>query len=445
MPRQRQQQASRKRLSQFYSDIVLLEPSRLRQVTCYTRTMLSKYFPAFKYRDFRLFWSADLISRVGTQLLTVAVSWHLYLLTHSPFALGLIGVVQLVPLLICNLFAGAVADVHNRKTILYVTQFIMVVTSLALGLATYAHVISPSIIYVLIGIAAVAISFYLPAYGSVLPAIVDQKDLSAANSTLTLQEDISEMAGPAAAGLLIASIGVANLYLLDALSTIVAVVMLYRMTFNGEQAGERPKVSFGAVNEGYRFLISQKVLWSSMMLDTLSVLFASSIVLMPIFANDILHVGPQGLGLLYAAPAIGAVCIGFFLSRGVSIYRQGKVLLLAVAMYALATIVFGLSRSFLLSIVALVVVGGANVISVTIRAVIRQVFTPDTMRGRVYSFYSFFWIAGDKVGDIEGGFLAQLIGASGTVAVGGVAALAVVGAMAVLNPNLRNYVHSNKD
>ncbi len=401
--------------------------------------MIFKHFPAFRYSDFRLLWTSDFISRTGTQLLTVAISWHLYLLTHSPFALGLVGVVQLIPLLLFNLIGGAFADAHNRKKILYITLPFLALTSFLLGFFTFIHIISPLIIYILIAIAAIVSSFYVPAYGSILPSIIEKKDLTVANSTFGMVEDLSEMIGPAFAGILIASVGVGNLYFLDALSTVIALLAIYFMHYSGEPTGERSKVNFAAVKEGYNFLMSKKVLWSSMLLDALSVLFASSITLMPVFANDILHVGPQGLGFLYAAPALGAIIVGLIMSRGVRIHRQGKILLLVVSIYAVSTIIFGFSKFFPLSIIALIILGGANVVSVTIRSVIRQTFTPDNMMGRLYSFFSFVWISGDKLGDIEGGFAAQLIGAPAAVIIGGLGALGVVFSMALFNPELRNH------
>lgn len=403
--------------------------------------MIAKYFPAFKSRDFTIFWFSDFIARVGTQLLTVAISWQLYLLTHSAFALGLIGVSQAVPMLLCNFFGGAIADAYNRKKILIITGWLLAAISILLGLATFFHFISPTIIYVIIAVKAAVTAFNLPAYGSILPSIVDKSELTVAASTFGLQEDMAEMIGPAVAGFLIAGIGVGNVYFLDGLSTVIAVVALFWMAYSGDSSGEKSEISFAAVKEGYTFLVSKKVMWSSMLLDTLSVLFASSIILMPIFANDILHVGSQGLGLLYAAPAIGGLIMGIILSQGVKIYRQGKVLLSVVAIYAFATIIFGLSKSFAVSLLALVILGGANLVSVTIRSVIRQVFTPDNLRGRLYSFYSFFWIAGDYTGDIEAGFIAQLIGAPLAVIIGGVGALLVVGSMAIFNPELRNHNH----
>jgi hypothetical protein len=213
------------------------------------------------------------------------------------------------------------------------------------------------------------------------------------------------------------------------------------MHFSGQPESQTTKANFESVKIGFKFLIKQKIMWSSMLLDTLSVLFASCVVLMPIFAHDILRVGPAGLGFLYSAPAVGAVILGTFLARGIHIEKQGAVLLWTVAIYAIAIIIFGLSKSFVISLLALSVVGASNLVSVTIRSVIRQTFTPTNMMGRLYSFYSFFWIAGDRIGDIEAGFLAQLIGAPLTTVFGGVIALGVVGLMTLLNPTLRHYSH----
>jgi MFS family permease len=401
--------------------------------------MLAKIFPAFKNRDFRIFWLSDFIARVGTQLLTVTISWQLYLLTHSAFALGLIGVFQIIPLLLLNFLGGVTADVYNRKKILYITGFLLVCTSSLLGITTVFHIISPIIVYFLITIVAAINAFNYPAYGSILPAIVNKEGQSIAASTFGLQEDMSEMLGPTLAGFLIASIGIGNIYFLDALSTVISLIALFMMSYTGKPSSEKSSISLVAVKEGYNFLVSKKVLWSSMMLDTFSVLFASAIVLMPIFANDVLHIGPRGLGFLYAAPSVGAVIVGFFLARGITIYRQGKILFASVAVYAIATILFGASKSFLLSLFALAVIGGANLVSVTIRSVIRQTLIPPHMFGRLYSFYSFFWIIGDKIGDIEGGFVAQLFGAPLATVIGGVGALIVVSSMAIFNLELRNH------
>ncbi len=212
----------------------------------------------------------------------------------------------------------------------------------------------------------------------------------------------------------------------------------------GEPTGERTKVSLKSIGEGFKFLFSKKILWSTKLLDTISVLFASPVIIFPIFANEILHVGPQGLGLLYAAPSVGGVVIGFIIAPFIGkIKNQGKLLLVAVTIFALATILFGLSTSFTLSLIALFVAGGANVISVILRSTITQVNTPDKMMGRLSSISSIFWVTGDKVGDVEAGFATQIFGASLSVALGGVAALITVALMALI-PALRNYTDDSQ-
>ncbi|MGH7245942.1 MAG: MFS transporter [Candidatus Levyibacteriota bacterium] len=402
--------------------------------------MILKYFPVFKYRDFRLLWFSELVSRIGTTMVTVAISWHLYLLTHSPFALGLIGLFQLIPFLFFNLFGGVFADAHDRRKILRFTQPLFALASLVLGISTVFHFVSPFLIYLMIAIVAVGLAFDMPARNALLPSLIDKKDLSNANSVYGILEDFTEMIGPAVGGFLIAFIGLANIYFLDAISTVFVFFAILAMHTSGIPTGEKATISFKAVIESVQYLFSKKLLWSTKLLDGLSVLFASCIILMPVFAKDVLHVGPTGLGFLYAAPAVGAVLTGLVMSRVSSkIKKQGKLLLLVVAIYALATIAFGLSTSFPLSLLFLAILGAANCVSVVIRATIRQLHTPSHMMGRLYALFSFIWVSGDKLGDLEAGILAGFIGAPFAVIIGGAAALTVVGTVAATIPELRNF------
>lgn len=408
--------------------------------------MFLSHFPAFKYRDFRLFWAAEFTSAVGTNILTVAIGWHLYELTHSPFALGLIGIFQGVPFLLLNLLGGNFADVHNRKHILYVTQPIIVATSLVLALGTFLHVISSILIYAMIALVWIAVAFDMPARGALLPTLVERKDLASANSTYTLLWEASNLVGPALGGFLIAAIGVGNIYFLDAVTTLFMVLAIYLIHQNGEPTGEKSEISLQAIKEGFVFLFSKEVLWTMKVLDAVSVLFASCIVLMPVFAKDILHVGPQGLGLLYAAPALGGVVMGIIMSRLIThLKQQGKIMLLAIAVYALATIVFGLSHSFVLSLLALFISGAGNIVNVVIRSTATQLLTPDTMMGRMSSLSAIFFVGGDKFGDLEGGLVAGLLGAPAAVTVGGIGALVVVGAMTILSKELRHYTYARHE
>lgn len=402
--------------------------------------MLLSHFPAFKHRDFRLLWISELISAIGTSILTVALSWQLYLLTHSAIALGLVGLAQGIPFLLFNLIGGSFADAHNRKVILYITQPIIALASFILAVTTFTHTITPLTIYSLLIVVNLALAFDMPARGGLMPTLVPKKDLGSANSIYTLLWQTSNMIGPAIGGFLIAGIGVGWIYMLDAFSTVSVVLAIMLIHASGVPHGDVTKPSFRAIQDGFSFLFSRPILWSTKLLDAVSVLFASSIIVMPIFAKDILHVGPQGLGFLYAAPSIGGVVVGFLVSPHLSkVKKQGKLLLISVAIYALATVYFGFSTSFIMSLLALFIAGGANVISVILRSTITQLNTPNHMMGRLSSISSVFWFAGDKLGDVEGGFLAQLLGARLSVVLGGIGALVTVGVMTLGISSLRNY------
>lgn len=402
--------------------------------------MITRRFPAFKYRDFRLLWTSELLSSFGTNILTVAVAWHLYLLTDSALALGIVGLAQGIPFLLFNLIGGSYADVHNRKKILYITQTVMSLSSVFLAVATFNNFVSPTVIYIVLAIMSVALAFDMPARGGILPTLVDKKDLSSANSVYALLWQTSSMVGPALGGFLIAGMSLSWIYLIDGISTLAVLIAIFLIGANGQPTGEASKPSFSAIKEGFSFLFSKNVLWSTKLLDAVTMFFASTVIIMPIFADSILHVGPQGLGLLYSAPSVGGVVIGFLIAPYLSkIKHQGKLFLAAVAIFALATILFGLSTSFILSLAALFVAGGANVISVILRSTITQMNTPDKMMGRVSSISSVFWFAGDKLGDFEAGLLAQIVGAQVSVIIGGIGALVSVGAMTLFNRGLRNY------
>lgn len=402
--------------------------------------MLLRHFPAFLYRDFRLLWTSELISATGTGVFKVAISWQLYEITHSAFALGFMGLVQLIPFLIFNLIGGAAADAHNRKHILYITQPIIALGSLALSLTTFFHVITPIIIYVILSFVSVALAFDMPARGALLPVLVERKDLLHANSMYTLLWEMANIIGPAIGGFLLVTIGISRIYFLDFLSTLFVVWAIFLLRNNGQPHGERSVFSLGAVKESFSFLFSINILWTTKLLDAASVLFASCIILFPLFAKDILHVGPQGLGILYASPALGACFTGLLFSKVASrIRKQGLAVLFAIVVYALATILFGLSTSFLLSCIALFISGGANVINVIIRTTITQLNTPNAMMGRISAISSFFWMSGDRLGDLEGGVVAQFFGGPVAVISGGILALGIVGIMALGNPILRNY------
>ncbi len=399
-----------------------------------------RWLAAMRYRDFRLLWTGEFISAAGTEMFFVSLNWQMYLLTHSALALGLIGLARSLPIILFSLLGGAFADAHNRKKILYVTQSIMILCSLLLALATFTNLVTPLLMYLLTGLDAAAVAFDIPARSALVPNLVDRKDLANALSIYEILWQIASITGPAIAGFLIASIGVGGVYSIDAVSTIAVLLALLLIHNPGEPGGEKTAVSFASMKEGLAFVRSKTILWSTMLLDFLGTFLASAITLLPIYAKDILHVGPQGLGLLYAAPTAGALLAGFFMAQyGQNIKRQGKVLLLAIAAYALATILFGVLRNYLLSLLALALVGGSDCISMVIRQTIRQLSTPDWIRGRMSSIMMIFFMGGPQLGEFEAGLVAAAVGAPLSVILGGITTLAMLGIMALSIPTLRNY------
>lgn len=396
-------------------------------------------YPALKSRDFRLFWLAQFVSNSGNQMQIVAVNWQIYLLTNSPIALGLIGLFRFLPIITFSLIGGSFADVYNRKKIMAISQIILGTLSLILAFTTFTNTITPTFIFAITIIASIAMSFDMPARQAFVPSLVEKKYLPNAMSLNAIMWQTASIVGPSLAGIFIAQLGVAGIYAIDAASFIVVLFSLLFIKTPGNLHVGKTYVSAAAIKEGLKFVKSKTLIWSTMLLDFFSTFFSSATALLPIFAKDILLVGPQGLGLLYAAPAIGAVIAGFVLAHLGTIRRQGYVLLLAVAFYGAATALFGISRVFWLSVAALMLVGAGDSVSVIIRNTIRQLSTPDYIRGRMVSVNMIFFMGGPQLGEFEAGMLAALMGAQLSVVTGGLATIIVVAIMAVKIPHLRRY------
>ncbi|MBI4078818.1 MAG: MFS transporter, partial [Candidatus Levybacteria bacterium] len=376
-------------------------------------------YPALQSKDFRLFWLAQFVSNSGNQMQIVAVNWQVYLLTNSPIALGMIGLLRFLPIVIFSLIGGSFADSHNRKSIMAISQTILGTLSLILATTTFTNTITPTLIFIITFIASIAMSFDMPARQSFVPNLVDRKHLPNAMSLYAIMFQTASIAGPSLAGILIAKFDVGGIYVIDAASFAIVLTSLFFIKTPGDLHVGKTQVSLTAVKEGLQFVKSKPLIWSTMLLDFFSTFFSSATALLPIFAKDILRVGPQGLGLLYAAPSIGAVIAGFIMAHLGTIRRQGYMLLLAVSFYGLATALFGVSRIFWLSIVALMLVGAGDSVSVIIRNTIRQLSTPDYIRGRMVSVNMIFFLGGPQLGEFEAGMLAALMGAQMSVVTGG--------------------------
>ena len=396
-------------------------------------------FAALKHRDFRLLWMGQLISQAGSRMQEVALNWHIYILTGSPVALGLVSFSRFIPILVFSLVGGVFADTHDRRRILLVTQSVMMLLAGILGLLTTLGWISTTLIYIISASSAGAISFDAPARQSLPPNLVPQGDLTNALSLNNMMRQIATVIGPMLAGFVIAWRGVAAVYWLNAVSFLGVLIALAKMRTPTQKTLGAATLNLSALIDGIRYVRYSKIVLGTMLLDFLCSFFSSASALLPIFAREILNVGPRGLGILYASEAAGAVVAGAGMSMGRDIRRKVHVFLWAIAIYGAATVVYGLSRWVLLSVLALALVGTADTISTILRNTLRQLVTPDHLRGRMTAVSMIFARGGPQLGNLEAGIVAAMIGAPLSVVTGGLATLVTVALVAWFTPQLRNY------
>jgi MFS family permease len=357
---------------------------------------------------------------------SVAINWHVYLLTGSPLALGLVGLSKGLPIIVCSLVGGVVADVADRRKLMIATQSAMLLSAASLTVITLGGLKATWPIYVLTGIASGATAFDIPARQALMPMLVPPRDFSNAVSLSLIVFNVAMIVGPSIAGFLLASHGPALIYGVNALSFLAVIVALILMTTSGRISHEQEqitRVGLGALSEGLRFVWRAPIIVQTMTLDFVATFFASANALLPIFAKDILQVGASGFGFLNAAPATGSVITGLVMARLGTIRNQGKVVIVSVAIFGLATIAFGLSRVFWFSLLMLAVTGAADTVSTILRQTIRQLATPNHLRGRMTSINMVFFMGGPQLGELEAGFLASLIRAPLSVVVGGAGSL----------------------
>jgi MFS family permease len=396
-------------------------------------------FSALEHRDFRLYWAGQFVSTAGTQMQLAAVAWQVYLLSHSALALGMLGLVRIGPIIVFSLGGGVFADALDRRRLMLVTQSLLLSVSVALAVTTATHSIALWMVYLLAGGAAAANAFDSPARQALVPSLVPSQKLANAISLNTTMFQVATVLGPSIAGLVIATRGLPSVYEIDAISFLVVLAVLLVIRPRA-LAGRAPRISWHSALEGLAFVRRSPILLWTTLLDFVATFFGSATALLPIFARDILHVGSQGYGLLYAAPSLGAVVAGIILStRARSIHRQGLIILASVAAYGAFTIAFGSSRVFLISLLALAGVGASDTVSMILRQTIRQMVTPDELRGRMTSVSMVFFMGGPQLGEAEAGLVARGFGAPASVISGGVAAIAAVALIAYGASKLRNY------
>ncbi len=397
--------------------------------------------PALQHRRFFLLWFGLMISIAGSQMQVWALFWHIRVLTTEPIALGGIGLARILPVVAFSLIGGAVADVTDRRTLLFFTQTAQALVALALALLTISGRMSLWHIYLLTAIQAVAVSFDQPARQALVPNLVPPKDLPNAFSLNSIAFQAGAIAGPALSGLVIAYGGLAYTYFINAVSFLAVLIAL---VFIGHVSQEiRPSsqsvVSMGAIREGIRFILDHPIILATMILDFFATFFSSANTLMPIYARDVLHVGAFQYGWLSAAQSIGAVAASLAISQIPVIRRQGPLFLICVIIFGAATVAFGLARSFGLAMLFLAIIGASDSVSTIIRNTIRQLQTPDYIRGRMTSVNQIFFMGGPQFGEVESGVVAQLFGTPFAIASGGVGCILAVLWISRRWPALRHF------
>lgn len=385
---------------------------------------------------------AYLISRfcaaTAMTMLRAGVAWHVFSLTGSAFHLGLIGIVQFLPALGLMLVAGALADVHERRRIMQIAQVVALAGGLVLSYTTERGTITLVILYGVILVLACASTFDGPARAALLPTLVPREVFPRAVTIASTNQALAFASGPAVGGLLIAAAGIGAVYAAYAVLICgsLAALAFVRAT---RPEGPRGAPSLRAIREGLSFVRRRPVVLGCMVLDMFAVIFGGAAALLPIYAQEILRVGPRGYGLLSSSLEIGAIATSVVLMTRPPIRRTGRTLLLAVGAYGVATIVFGLSRWFPLSVAAYMLVGAADQVSVVMRSTTIQLATPDELRGRVSAMNLLFIGASNQLGAAESGFVAALTSAPFAVVSGGIACLLVLATVALTNPALRGY------
>jgi MFS family permease len=389
--------------------------------------------------SFRWFAASMVAFTLGTQIQAVVVAWQVYELTKDPLSLGLVGLAEAIPFISSVLYAGHIADLHDRKRIAVVASSLQVLC----GVALLALALNPDfltgrvwMIFGVVGLSGLARSFLAPSRNALAAEIVPRETYTNAIAWRTSLWQFGSVVGPAVGGLIYGFSGVTSAYAAEVVLCTLGLLLFLRIAYKRQPRKAREGTLGSNLTIGIRFLLKQPELLGAQLLDLFSVLFGGAPALLPIFASEILKVGPQGLGILRAAPAAGAVVMSLFLAHK-PLRKAGKTLFISVGIFGLCWIVFALSHSFWLSLVVLVLSGMADNISVVIRSTLLTLRTPQDMLGRVTAVNQIFIGSSNEIGSFESGVAARIFGAVNAVILGGIVTLGVVGVTAWRIPRLR--------
>jgi len=390
-------------------------------------------YTSFRSRDFRLFLAGSLLSNFGLQMLSVAVSWDLYLATHSAVVLGNVGFVQVAPFLLFALWAGHFADQRDRRSIMLVTQAVVIAASGVL----IASAQSVAMIYSALFLTAAARAFQGPARLAILPHVVAEGALSNAITWHSSVQEIASVSGPAIAGLILAAAGSRTVYVIQLLCAALAGVSFYFLSVRTKARSAEPELR--SLLEGIQFVRRDALILPAISLDLFAVLFGGATALLPIFAVEILHTDARGLGWLRAAPSLGAVSMALLQSHLPRIRHAGLSLIFGVAGFGAAIVGFGLSRSLWLSFAMLLLTGAFDNVSVVLRQSLVQTRTPDFLKGRVLAVQNIFISCSNQLGAVESGWTAAFFGPVLSVVGGGIATILIVAGFAARVRALREW------
>ena len=398
--------------------------------------------PALTYRRFTLLWAGLIISIVGSQMQQWVLFWQVSQLSKAPIAVSILGGVRFVVVLAFSLVGGLVADRYNRRTIMFLTQSIETLVALALGLLTLGHVIQLWHIYALTAIQAGAAAFDLPARQSLVPNLLSREHLPSAFSLMSIAFSTGAILGPALSGIVIGYWGTGWAYVFNAVSFLAVILALIFMGSVPQQASAAKrglKAALIDIRDGIHFIRRQPLILSSMILDFFATFFASANTLLPYFSQNVLHVGEVAYGWLAAASSAGSVLVGLVVSQFNNVRRQGALLIGSVVVFGLSTILFGIARIYTLVFLALALSGAADSVSTIIRNTIRNLNTPDSLRGRMTGINQIFFMGGPQLGEVEAGAAAQVFGVPFAIYSGGIGVILIVLMIAARWPVLLHY------
>ena len=391
---------------------------------------------AFTHRSFMLYWLSRFCATFAVQVIAVSVAWQVYDLTRNPLDLGILGMVQFLPMLLLVFITGSAADRFGHGKVMTISVALEVVCAATILLFAWLGLTSPLPIFITLTVLAIARAFFGPASQSLVVHLVPKHDFANAIGWNSSAWQIASIVGPMAGGLLY-GVGATIAYGSSTLMLLVAFILLVKIPATPPPAEIR-KLTFASLFDGMHFIRKQPLVLGAISLDLFAVLLGGAVALLPVYARDILQLGPWGLGLLRSAPGVGAVLTAALLAATPVRDNAGRILLVFVALFGVFTIGFGLSRLVWLSILMLALIGAADMVSVVIRETLLQLWTPDEVRGRVNAVNMVFLGASNELGEFRAGLMAAWIGVVPAVVVGGIGAVGVAALWAVFFPTLRD-------